>query len=163
LLQESAELLEPQAQEKGLEIRVEVAPGLPPSAWLDREKLSRVLVNLVSNAVKVTQKGIVLLRARPWQASVSFQDRDTGCGSPLDLVPAAYSLFRPVRPRTGGGPRGAGLGRTTSTQLVGAMGGGPFLDSREGRGTRVALTVPELPAEPFVEVAPAVPAARPIE
>jgi len=163
LLQESAELLEPQAQEKGLEIRVEVAPGVPPSAWLDREKLSRVLVNLVSNAVKFTQKGSVLLRARPWQGSVSFEVDDTGVGIPPELVAAAFEPFRQIRPRNGEAPRGTGLGLTISKQLVEAMGGDLFLDSREGRGTRVTFTVPELPAEPLVEVAPAVPAARPIE
>jgi CheY-like chemotaxis protein/anti-sigma regulatory factor (Ser/Thr protein kinase) len=151
LLRGTAELLEPQAREKGLEIRVEVDPRLQQTAWLDGEKLSRVLVNLVSNAVKFTQKGRVLLRAQPWQGSISFEVDDTGVGIPPELVAAAFEPFRQIRPRNGDAPRGTGLGLTISKQLVEAMGGDLFLDSREGRGTRVTFTVPELPAEPIVE------------
>jgi len=148
LLRETAEMLEPQAREKGLDIRVEAAPGLPESAWLDREKLSRVLVNLVSNAVKFTPKGRVLLRAQPWQGSITFEVDDTGVGIPPELVAAAFEPFRQIRPRNGDAPRGTGLGLTISKQLVEAMGGDLFLDSREGHGTRVTFTLPELPAEP---------------
>jgi CheY-like chemotaxis protein/anti-sigma regulatory factor (Ser/Thr protein kinase) len=161
LLRETAELLEPQAREKELEIRIEVDPGVPRTAWLDREKLSRVLVNLVSNSVKFTAKGRVLLRAQPWQGSISFEVDDTGVGIPPELVAAAFEPFRQIRPRNGAAPRGTGLGLTISKQLVEAMGGDLFLDSREGRGTRVTFTVPELPAEPLVEETPAdEPAAR---
>jgi DNA-binding response OmpR family regulator/anti-sigma regulatory factor (Ser/Thr protein kinase) len=151
LLRETAELLEPQAREKELEIRVEVVEGLPDAAWLDREKLSRVLVNLVSNAVKFTQKGRVLLRAQPWQGSITFEVDDTGIGIPPDMVAAAFEPFRQIRPRNGDAARGTGLGLTISKQLVEAMGGDLFLDSREGRGTRVTFTVPELPAEAVLE------------
>ncbi|HEX4441042.1 MAG TPA: response regulator [Thermoanaerobaculia bacterium] len=150
LLRETAELLEPQAREKGLEIRVESTPGLPEPAWLDREKLSRVLVNLVSNAVKFTPKGRVLLRAQPWQGSITFEVDDTGIGIPPELVAAAFEPFRQIRPRNGE-TRGTGLGLSISKQLVEAMGGDLFLDSREGRGTRVTFTVPELPAEAVIE------------
>jgi CheY-like chemotaxis protein/anti-sigma regulatory factor (Ser/Thr protein kinase) len=155
ILRECAELLEPQAREKGLEIRAEVDPALQKTAWLDREKLSRVLVNLVSNAVKFTAKGRVLLRAQPWQGSISFEVDDTGVGIPPELVASAFEPFRQIRPRNGEAPRGTGLGLTISKQLVEAMGGDLFLDSREGRGTRVTFTIPELPAEPLVEPAPA--------
>jgi CheY-like chemotaxis protein/anti-sigma regulatory factor (Ser/Thr protein kinase) len=161
LLRETAELLEPQAREKGLEIRVDVDPRLQHSAWLDREKLSRVLVNLVSNAVKFTQKGRVLLRAQPWQGSISFEVDDTGVGIPPELVAQAFEPFRQIRPRNGEAPRGTGLGLTISKQLVETMGGDLFLDSREGRGTRVTFTLPELPAEPGFEEAAETPAPGP--
>jgi CheY-like chemotaxis protein/anti-sigma regulatory factor (Ser/Thr protein kinase) len=154
LLRETAELLEPQAREKGLDIRVELDPLLEGTVWLDREKLSRVLVNLVSNAVKFTAKGRVLLRAQPWQGSISFEVDDTGIGIPPDLVAAAFEPFRQIRPRNGEAPRGTGLGLTISKQLVEAMGGDLFLDSREGRGTRVTFTVPELPPEPLAAAQP---------
>jgi CheY-like chemotaxis protein/anti-sigma regulatory factor (Ser/Thr protein kinase) len=154
LLRETAELLEPQAREKGLDIRVDVDSRLQQSAWLDREKLSRVLVNLVSNAVKFTQKGRVTLHAQPWQGSISFEVDDTGVGIPPELVAAAFEPFRQIRLRNGEAPRGTGLGLTISKQLVEAMGGDLFLDSREGRGTRVTFTLPELPPEPIVDEAP---------
>ena len=68
LLRECANLLEPQAREKGLELGVEAAADLPKTAYLDRGKVSRVLVNLLANAVKYTNAGRVAVAARPGRA-----------------------------------------------------------------------------------------------
>ena len=146
LLQETANLLEPQAREKGLELRVEADRELPETVHLDREKVSRVLVNLLSNAVKYTRSGSVVVRASPWQASVSFEVRDTGSGIPADLVAKAFEPFQQIRTRMGEAPRGTGLGLSISKQLVEVMGGDLILESKEGAGTSVRFTLPELPA-----------------
>lgn len=147
LLQETANLLEPQAREKGLELRVETDRELPESAHLDREKVSRVLVNLLSNAVNYTRSGSVVVRASPWQASsVAFEVRDTGSGIPADLVAKAFEPFQQIRTRTGETPRGTGLGLSISKQLVEVMGGDLILESKEGEGTSVRFTLPDLPA-----------------
>ena len=145
LLRESADLVEPQAREKGLELVVEAHRDLPDASSFDREKLSRVLVNLLSNAVKYTNAGHVTLSAEPWQGSTSFEVKDTGCGIPAELIGAAFEPFRQIRPRTGDAPRGTGLGLPISKQLVEIMGGDLFLDSKEGQGTRVRFTLPDLP------------------
>ena len=145
LLRESANLLEPQAREKGLELAVEAAPDLPGTVFLDRGKVSRVLVNLLGNAVKYTNTGRVSVAARPWQGSVTFEVRDTGSGIPADLIAKAFEPFQQIRPRSGEAPRGTGLGLSISKQLVEVMGGDLILQSREGVGTIVTFTVPELP------------------
>ncbi len=145
LLQESANLLEPQALEKNLEVAVEAHPDLPPAVFLDRGKISRVLVNLLANAVKYTASGRVVAAARPWQGSVTFEVRDTGSGIPADLIAKAFEPFQQIRPRSGEAPRGTGLGLSISKQLVEVMGGDLILQSREGVGTTVTFTVPELP------------------
>lgn len=145
MLAETADLLEPQARAKGLALEMEISPDLPETAVLDREKVSRVLINLLSNAVKYTQKGRVVLRAAPWQESISFEVEDTGNGVPAHLVATVFEPFRQIR--TGGegeAPRGTGLGLTISKQLVELMGGDLLFDSREGEGTRVTFTLPQL-------------------
>ena len=86
------------------------------------------------------------------------------------LVATVFEPFRQIRPRTGEAPRGSGLGLTISKQLVELMGGDLLFDSREGVGTRVSFTLPELteaeaaPAElrrpPAVDAPPASPTRR---
>ena len=154
LLQETADLLEPLAREKGLGLAVEISPDLPETAVLDREKVSRVLINLLSNAVKYTQRGNVTVRATPWQDSIAFEVADTGNGVPAHLVATVFEPFRQIRTGAGEAPRGTGLGLTISKQLVELMGGDLIFDSREGEGTRVSLTVPKLRATPEEETAP---------
>jgi CheY-like chemotaxis protein len=162
LLRETSDLLEPQAREKGLELSVEVDPSVPAMSHLDREKLSRVLVNLMSNAVKYTDAGRVTVSASPWQGSMSFEIEDTGCGIPSESIGLAFEPFQQIRPRNGEAPRGTGLGLTISKQLVQIMGGDLFLQSQEGKGTRVSFTLPELPNVPVaVSPEPAVAAILP--
>jgi DNA-binding response OmpR family regulator/anti-sigma regulatory factor (Ser/Thr protein kinase) len=145
LLRECVNLLEPQAREKGLELGLEAAANLPKTVRLDRGKVSRVLVNLLANAVKYTSAGRVVAAARPWQGSVTFEVRDTGSGIPTDLIAKAFEPFQQIRPRSGEAPRGTGLGLSISKQLVEIMGGDLILESREGVGTTLTFTVPELP------------------
>ena len=145
LLQESADLLEPQAREKSLRIEVEMDPGLAATMTLDRGKVSRVLVNLLSNAVKYTREGRVVVSAAPWQGSVTFSVRDTGDGIPEASIARAFEPFQQIRPRSGEAQRGTGLGLSISKQLVEIMGGDLILESREGQGTNVRFTIPELP------------------
>ena len=144
LLEETADLLEPQARARDLSLRTEISRELPETAVLDREKLSRVLINLLSNAVKYTQKGSVVLRATPWQESIAFEVQDTGSGVPANLVATVFEPFRQIRTGNEDAPRGTGLGLTISKQLVELMGGDLLFDSREGKGTRVAFTLPQL-------------------
>jgi two-component system, sensor histidine kinase len=148
LLEETTDMLEPQARAKGLSFSTEIAPDLPETAVLDREKVSRVLINLLSNATKYTQKGRVVLRVAPWQGSIAFEVEDTGSGVPAHLVATVFEPFRQIRTGDGDAPRGSGLGLTISKQLVELMGGDLIFDSREGYGTRVSFTLPQLHGMP---------------
>jgi CheY-like chemotaxis protein len=154
-LREMADMLEPQARPKSIELLLELSPGLPETAVLDREKLSRVLINLLSNAVKATKKGRVVLRAAPWQDSIAFEVEDTGGGIPPHLVATAFEPFRQIRTGSDDPGRGTGLGLPISKQLVEVMGGDLLFDSRVGQGTRVSFTLPNLeePADTGVAAA----------
>jgi CheY-like chemotaxis protein len=87
----------------------------------------------------------VVLRARPFQSSLTFEVEDTGSGIPAQLVPAVFEPFRSIRPARGDEPRGTGLGLPICKQLVELMGGDIALESHEGKGTRVTVTLPQLP------------------
>lgn len=143
-LRETADILEPHARANSISLRLELAPNLPETPTFDREKLSRVLINLLSNSVKNTKEGGVTLRAAPWQGSVAFEVEDSGTGVPAHLIAAAFEPFRQIRTGTGQAPRGTGLGLSISKQLVEIMGGDLLFDSREGVGTRVSFTLPQL-------------------
>jgi CheY-like chemotaxis protein len=153
-LREIVDMLEPQARTKGLALTLEADESLPDSVALDREKVSRVLINLLSNGVRYTRHGRVTLRAWPWQESLSFEVEDTGVGIPAHLIGAAFEPFRQIRPATGEGARGTGLGLPISKQLVELMGGDLLLDSREGRGTRISFTLPLLSEPPAASIPP---------
>ena len=155
-LRETADMLEPHARTNGIRVVLELAPDLPETAVLDREKLTRVLINLLSNSVKNTKQGEVTLSASPWQDSVAFEVRDTGTGVPAHLIAAAFEPFRQIRTGTGEAPRGTGLGLSITKQLVELMGGDLLFDSRVGTGTRVSFTLPQLPEDRDAEPEPAV-------
>ena len=144
-LREIGDILEPQAAAKGIRLELELSADLPAVAVLDREKLSRVLINLLSNGVKYTKRGSVTLRAVPWQGSLAFEVEDTGSGVPAHLIASAFEPFRQIRTGNEEAPRGTGLGLSISKQLVELMGGDLLFDSREGHGTRVSFTLPQLP------------------
>ncbi len=143
-LRELADLIEPQIREKDVSLSVERGPDLPASAVLDREKLSRVLINLLTNAVKYTHRGRVVLRCLRWQDSWAFEVEDTGAGIPEHLIAAAFEPFRQIRTSPHETARGTGLGLPISKQLVELMGGDLLFESHEGSGTRVSFTLPEL-------------------
>jgi CheY-like chemotaxis protein len=143
-LREMTDLIEPQIRDRDVSLFVERGPNLPAAAVLDREKVSRVLINLLTNAVKNTQQGRIVLRCERWQDSWAFEVEDTGTGIPENLIAAAFEPFRQIRTSPHESVRGTGLGLPISKQLVELMGGDLMFESREGEGTRVSFTLPEL-------------------
>ena len=114
-------------------------------AWVhcDRTMLGRILNNLISNALRYTDSGGVLVGVRH-QASgqVRIDVWDTGCGIAPEHQQRVFEEFYQVRTpagRTGEGARGLGLGLATVRRLVDLVGGRIALASRPGKGTRVAL------------------------
>ena len=134
------------AEEKGLELFIDVAPEVPSRAIGDPLRLGQVINNLVGNAVKFTQHGEVHLRVdvaekTPTSVCLRFAVRDTGIG--IDPV-EAKRLFQPfvqadttVTRRFGG----TGLGLAISKRLVELMGGQIALSSAPGEGSTFAFTV----------------------
>ena len=140
------ELFVPQADEKGLELSVAVGEEVPPVLRGDPVRLEQVLVNLVANALKFTERGrigltVTLDAATPQEASLRFAVRDTGMG----IGPQQRArLFEPfsqgdesITRRFGG----TGLGLAICKQLVELMGGQIGVSSEPGQGSTFQFTV----------------------
>jgi signal transduction histidine kinase/CheY-like chemotaxis protein len=130
------------AEAKGLALVLEIDPDTPNRVLGDAQRLKQVLLNLVGNAIKFTERGGVSLRLQPGRggnserARVRFEVVDSGIGVPHD---AQDQLFQPFHQIDGSRSRragGTGLGLAISQKIVEAMGGCIGLESRSGRGSR---------------------------
>ena len=141
-----------QAEDKGLEILFECAPGLPDRLLGDPLRLGQVLINLAGNAVKFTERGEVVVgvgrvSAESGETRVRFSVRDTGIGMTPEQM---EKLFQPFHQADGSITRrfgGTGLGLAISRQLVELMGGGLHVESAPGEGTRFWFDLPCLSAD----------------
>ena len=145
-------LLTPRAREQGIDLEQEVAPDLPARFRGDPARLRQVLINLVGNAIKFTEKGKVTVRVRPERrfadsTQIYFEVLDTGIGIPEE---ASSGLFQPFFQSTLSTNRiygGTGLGLAICKQIVDLMGGQIGFDSTPGKGStfwfRVQLELAE--------------------
>jgi signal transduction histidine kinase/CheY-like chemotaxis protein len=147
LLEETAEMLAPQAREKGLELVLIIADTLPFDLRGDPGRIRQILVNLLGNAIKFTHQGQVVLEARAeaqteGTARVVFQVSDTGIGIEPDKQLLVFESFTQADSGTTRKYGGTGLGLAISKRLTELMGGTIGLTSEPGRGSRFAVTLP---------------------
>lgn len=140
-----AELMEPRAEEKGLTLEVELQ-GLARTRFVgDGNRLRQVLLNLVGNAIKFTEKGSVVIRAEvvgvgePVRVRISV--RDTGIGIPEESIKRIFSRYQQQDQSTSRRFGGTGLGLAISKQLVELMGGELGVESTVGEGTTFWMEV----------------------
>jgi PAS domain S-box-containing protein len=144
-LQHAVESLAPKAHEKGLEVTCQLAPELPGRLRGDRGRLHQVLVNLLGNAIKFTERGEISLRVEVIDASESsatlrFTIADTGIGIPPDRITAVFSPFVQADGSTTRKYGGTGLGLSIAQQLIEVMGGQIGVESKLGEGTTFWFT-----------------------
>jgi len=158
LVYDIAELFRARVEGKPIELLVDFDPANPRQVVGDPGRLRQILCNLVSNAVKFTQQGYVLLGVRSAviegervQLAVSVQD--TGIGIPADKQGLLFQPFTQADATTARRFGGTGLGLTIVKRLAEAMGGRVWLQSAEGSGTTFTVEL-ELGLER--EAAPAV-------
>jgi signal transduction histidine kinase len=131
----------PAAAENGIELRLEVDDHLPLEA--DAERLRQVLDNLVSNALKFTPDGgSVILSASNGSGPLRVEVTDTGIGIPQEELGQLFSRFYRASTATRRAIPGTGVGLVIARAIVEAHGGTISLESAEGAGTRVAVTLP---------------------
>ncbi|MGB8254415.1 MAG: HAMP domain-containing protein [Pseudonocardiaceae bacterium] len=159
-------LCEPLAAEKALHFTVELDAALPETLHTDEQRLQQVLRNLMSNAVKFTDEGGVLLRIRPASADevegdelraaparVAFEVEDTGIGIPADKLTVIFDAFQQADGTTSRRYGGTGLGLSISRQLTQLLGGELVVRSEPGVGSVFTLYLPEV-AEPSPPAVP---------
>jgi signal transduction histidine kinase len=137
LLRETLEWLEPQASAKGIAIRFEDA-DVPPLRT-DSTRLRQIVLNLLSNAVRFTERGSVTLAlgmAHP--ASVEIRVSDTGVGMTADELARVFDEFFQAGAHKGG----TGLGLAISRRLARLLGGDLRAESTPGGGSSFILTLP---------------------
>jgi signal transduction histidine kinase/CheY-like chemotaxis protein len=139
------------AEEKGLSLIFDIAPDVPQCIMTDEGKLRQVIVNLVGNALKFTEKGGATLRvrARPeagGEVRLLFEVEDTGVGIAADEI---ESLFEPfVQTRSGtSSQEGTGLGLPISRKYVSLMGGQITTKSEVGQGSVFGFDVRVTPVK----------------
>jgi signal transduction histidine kinase len=134
------------AQAKGLELTGHVESDVPARLSGDRQRLRQILINLVGNAIKFTDEGMVRTRAyRPDAAYWALEVSDTGCGIPPEAQGYIFDPFRQVEDPTTRKRTGAGLGLSITKQLVTLMGGEITLASEVGRGSAFTVVLPLAP------------------
>lgn len=137
---------QPLAAAKGLELVIDLQPGLPEKLVTDPRRLRQVLWNLLSNALKYTSAGSVTLSARSTNSGhVAFKVQDTGDGIPVDQLERIFSpyhqLDRDVRSSSGG----TGLGLSIVKELTAALGGELDVGSKLGEGTWFEVRLAQAP------------------
>jgi len=153
LLHDLVATIEPQAQAKSLAFQLHIAPDVPDEAPLDAVRVRQVLLNLLGNALKFTERGHLRLQARrPAPHRLAIEVLDTGRGIPED---ALGTLFEPFVQVSGRPAQGTGLGLAISARLVRAMGGTLEVQSEVGRGSCFRVELPLAAAEaPRASVTP---------
>lgn len=135
------------AKEKGLELTLEKdAPELPSFVKGDELRLRQILVNLIANSVKFTEKGSVKIRVVSEKKEdnwleLHFMVIDTGIGIPADKQETIFSSFSQAESSITRNFGGTGLGLTICKQLLGLMGGEIWLESNVNQGTTFHFTV----------------------
>jgi len=134
------------AHEKGLSLMAAVAPDVPDDVVGDWLRLQQILINLIGNALKFTERGEVALRVGVDERSsadavVHFAVSDTGIGIPPERQASIFDAFTQADGSTTRSYGGTGLGLTISRRLVEMMGGSMWVDSEPGRGSTFHFTV----------------------
>ncbi|MCJ1415696.1 hypothetical protein MMC32_002028 [Xylographa parallela] len=121
-------LLPNKDDENEAEVMVVVAPNVPRTLFLDEIYIHRILMNLLSNALKFTRSGYILLMIEVNDGDLIATVKDTGCGVPLSFLPQLFEPFKQAQTR--GSQRGTGLGLSIIKQLLHKMQGTIEVESR---------------------------------
>jgi signal transduction histidine kinase/CheY-like chemotaxis protein len=140
LVEKAIEILAMRANEKGLELACHLSPDVPCSLIGDPNRLHQILVNLISNAIKFTDKGSVVVEVandadHPAPGAIRFSVTDTGIGVPSDKLATIFERFTQVHASITRQYGGTGLGLTISKQLAELMQGRIWAESMLGRGS----------------------------
>ena len=146
LMEDVVEMLGHKAAMKGIELSCRVPPQLPRGMRGDPGRLRQVLVNLLNNAIKFTEKGEVALQAETLDtaetATIRFSIRDTGIGIPADRRSRLFNPFSQVDASTTRKYGGTGLGLAICKQIIDLMHGSIGCDSTPGQGSTFWCDIP---------------------
>lgn len=146
VVEQVAEMFRPMAEQKGLTFRCELPGRLPEFVRMDVRRIRQILINLVSNAVKFTQAGEVVLSLR-WAGQIAtFEVRDTGPGICEAQAEEAFAPYAQVGEPNDTVAKGAGLGLAITRAIVQMLGGNMQVESAPGQGScfLVSIMLPQV-------------------
>ena len=146
-LQDIVQLELPTTKLKGIDLQINISDETPRFIISDRTKIHRILLNLLGNAIKFTQKGMVAIEISCQsrtneQVDIEFTVKDTGMGIPEALQDTVFERFSRVTPSCKGLYAGHGLGLHIAQSYVKLLGGEIKLRSKEGLGTSFYFVLP---------------------
>jgi len=132
-----------EARKKGLEIKMVYPSHLPSMIRTDEGKLTQILFNLISNALKFTEKGRIEIRLNKGSnSSIRFSFEDTGIGIPEEKLSLIFNKFYQMNGTIRREHRGVGLGLTIVKELVELLGGKIEVKSKPGKGSLFCFSLP---------------------
>ncbi len=151
-LEETIKALGFRAQQKGLALACHIWPEVPDGLNGDPTRLRQIVVNLVGNAIKFTEKGEIVVQVAVQEEAVDeivlhFAIKDTGVGIPLERQQVIFEAFAQADTSMTRQYGGTGLGLSISTRLVALMGGKIWVESEVGRGSTFHFTA-RFPMQP---------------
>jgi PAS domain S-box-containing protein len=156
-VEQAVKLFMPRAQQKGLRLSLELDEALPPIVTGDPGRLQQIVINLISNAIKFTEAGEVLvkvraLRHRKGKTWISFTVKDTGIGVPAEHQGLIFEAFRQADGSMARKYGGTGLGLAISKRLASLMEGTLEVESTPGEGSAFQVIIPfkVVEAEPAI-------------
>lgn len=146
----------PRATDKGLLLSFEYPPDLPDTVIGDPTRLTQIIINLVGNALKFTEKGTVaatvkVLKEETEQYTIEFSVKDTGVGIPEDKLKYIFERFRQADSHTTRHYGGTGLGLSIAKQLIELQGGEIHVRSIDGIGSEFIFSLSFKKAQIAVE------------
>jgi len=145
IVSETVQLMKPQADEKDIEITMDISDNLP-LVFVDGDRTRQIITNLLSNSIKFTpEKGKVSIKIQDEGEHVQVSISDTGIGIPPEQINRIFDKFeqvREVRERVKG-PKGTGLGLAIVKSLVEAQGGKIWVESEVDKGSTFYFTLPK--------------------
>ena len=155
-LEDTVRVLAPRAHQKGLELACDIRADVPRELLGDPLRLRQVVVNLVGNAIKFTERGEVLVTVRPGSplngdVQLHFSVSDTGIGIPKEVQKHIFEAFSQADSSTTRRYGGTGLGLAIAAQIIELMGGRIWVEDRPGGGSVFSFTAVFHPQAPGAE------------
>lgn len=129
------------ALDKNLQLKMRL-PEQAAVIYADRDKIFQVVSNLIDNALKFTEQGVIELSVKVFEKEVECSVQDTGSGMTQQNMEKVFKKFHQFSRIPGAGEKGLGLGLAICKGFVEAHGGKIWLQSHSGRGTRVTFVLP---------------------
>ena len=141
VIQEAYKGIELLGKEKGLNFVFNMGKNLPEIKF-DKDRIIQVIINLLSNAMKFTEKGSIAVSTTKNGNNIQVAVRDTGCGIKPGDMPRLFKSFEQLGESNKHGRKGTGLGLAISKEIIVRHGGKIWAESEPGKGTVFYFTLP---------------------